>query len=368
LRIIHFVEALKGGPATYLNELLPLQVKVHEDVVVFCPRDQAHLIKCPKVKVVPFDAVGRGLLGVFMLIKQWHNHLSENNYDIIHLHSTFAGLAGRISPAPKSAKVVYCPHGWSFGMTTTPLRKRAYELVEQVLSKRTDAIINISVHEEQLAVAARLPRSKFALIYNGLADAPWQPLEEGVRAHRLLFVGRYDRQKGVDILLEAFKELKPLGYDLTMIGGAVVGASTVEPELLGITNLGWRTPAEIRDALAKAHIVVMPSRWEGFSLVALEAMRAGRPVVAAAVSSLPEAIIDGETGALCAPESAPELVRAIVRLAEMPIDTIGTKARRLYEQRFTVEKMFLSLEEVYGSSGKNSLSEMSHLSEFATGS
>jgi len=347
MRVIHFVESLKGGPATYLNELLPFQVRAYEHVAVLCPEGQAQFITCDGVEVIPFSETGRGPLGIAKLLAYWVRYAASNNYDVLHLHSTFAGLAGRLAPRMGHARLVYCPHGWSFAMDSTPAKRRIYAFVERLLAHRTDAIINISASEETIATRVGIPKAKSALIHNGISDAKWSPLPEGRQPSRLLFVGRYDRQKGVDILIEAMRELAPLGYTLTMIGGSVISTPILGHLPPGVTDLGWRKPQEIQDAMAEADVVVMPSRWEGFGYVGVEAMRAGRPLIASAVGGLEELVIDNQTGILCAPNSVSALINAILRLSQMNTRTLGINARLRYEAFFTAERMFQQLEAVY---------------------
>ncbi|WP_404404953.1 glycosyltransferase [Pelagibacterium halotolerans] len=347
MRVVHFAETLKGGPATYLNELLPFQVRAYDKVTVFVPASQASFITCPGVSVEAYPDARRSLLGVAQLARHWVRHARTNDYDVIHLHSTFAGLAGRLAPRSNGLRIVYCPHGWSFAMDTTPVKKQVYSLAERLLALRTDTIVNISRSEENLSVRAGIPKAKTRLVYNGIGNAEWAPLPAGSDGKRLLFVGRYDRQKGVDILIEAMKDLGPRGYGLTMIGGPVVGEPPIRAIPENVVDLGWRSENDVRQAMTEADAVVMPSRWEGFSLVALEAMRMGRPIVATSASSLPEAVIDGETGVLCPPGSAQEFARAVLRLADMDMRQLGINGRERYERLFTAERMFHQLETIY---------------------
>jgi glycosyltransferase involved in cell wall biosynthesis len=114
-----------------------------------------------------------------------------------------------------------------------------------------------------------------------------------------------------------------------------------------IIDHGWRSPKEVEAAMADADVVVMPSRWEGLPFVAAEAMRAGRPVVAAAVGGIPEMVVDGETGALCAPGSPQALAEAVLRVAAMDIRQLGLNGRKRYGEMFTAEAMFHRMDAVY---------------------
>lgn len=345
--MVHVAESLAGGLATYINELIRYQYDAYDEIVVICPDDQKQLIENDRVKAVTFTRTGRNISSSLELWKKIRATMKASKVDILHLHSSFAGLSGRLGIFPGSTKIVYCSHGWSHAMKISSLKKFVYSSAERALSYNTDMIINISKSEEILSEEVSSNRSKFVTIYNGIHDEPWAPIAEGRKLGNLLFVGRYDVQKGVDILFDAMRTLGPAGFALKTVGGAVVGHPLTVLPPASVTDLGWRRPDEIRTLMAEADAVVMPSRWEGFGLVAAEAMRAGRPVIATRVGALPELVIDGETGVLCDPESPEALAAAVKRLAGMDIREAGIAARKRYEALFMAEKMFGEIDGVY---------------------
>src|SRR5690606_9841845 len=102
---------------------------------------------------------------------------------------------------------------------------------------------------------------------------------------RLLFVGRFDRQKGVDIFCEVLKRLGSRAYGV-MVGGAVLHDSINLEYPYNVRTVGWRPKNELASFYRSADILVVPSRWEGFGLVAAEAMSLGCPVIASNVGGL----------------------------------------------------------------------------------
>jgi glycosyltransferase involved in cell wall biosynthesis len=107
----------------------------------------------------------------------------------------------------------------------------------------------------------------------------------------------------------------------------------------GVTWLGWVPHHELH-VLVRAHdALVVPSRWEGFGLVALEAMRAGRAVVASDRGSLPEIVDDGRTGVLVRPLSPERLAATLGALTRPQLESMGAAGRRRYEDEFTAERM-----------------------------
>jgi glycosyltransferase involved in cell wall biosynthesis len=346
MRVLHFTQTLPGGPATYLNELLAFQTEAYEHVALMCPARQRSLIESERIEVAPLPDSRRTPAGLFAMLGALRRHLEVARYDVVHLHSSFAGAIGRLMPRPRGARVIYCAHGWAHAMDVPVRNKRLYAVLERALAARTDVIINISRSEHRHAQVAGIPASKCRLIYNGIRDAPWTPLDGQTAGGRALFVGRYDRQKGLDVLLRAMAHLSARGFGLTTIGAEVIGRSTVADVPDGVRQLGWQPCHVVRAEMDRCDLVVVPSRWEGFGLVAVEAMRAGRAVVATRVGGLPEVVVDGETGVLCAPGSPSELTDAILRAAPTA-RKMGVAGRARFERLFTAERMFRETHAAY---------------------
>lgn len=237
-------------------------------------------------------------------------------------------------------------------METSGPQKALYRFIERQLALSSDAIVNVSHNEASLAHRAGIRARLSRLICNGVTEGSWRPLRKGRRPKNLLFVGRYDRQKGLDILLAAMEKLTPLGFTLTTIGGPVIGKPDVLSIPRSVKDLGWQNPEAVSAAMAAADIIVMPSRWEGLSLVAIEAMRAGRPIVASSVGGLAELVEDGKTGVLFVPGSPDALAQAVIKIAALDLSTMGREARTHFEARFTAKRMFREIDALYRELGQ----------------
>jgi glycosyltransferase involved in cell wall biosynthesis len=179
-------------------------------------------------------------------------------------------------------------------------------------------------------------------VTGGLAIAPAGEME-GPPGY-LLFVGRLRIRKGVEVLLEALRELRGRvpGAVLKIAGDgehrAALERKAAGLGLLGsaVTFLGTRDGSRVRTLLAGAAALVVPSIYEGMPLVVLEAMERGVPVVASAVSGIPEVVVDGETGWLVPPEDPEALADALEEvLADAPeARRRGEAGRRRIEERY----------------------------------
>ncbi|MEA2604301.1 MAG: glycogen synthase [Acidobacteriota bacterium] len=162
----------------------------------------------------------------------------------------------------------------------------------------------------------------------------------------LLFVGRLRIRKGVEVLLEALKDLHsrhPEGSAATLrIAGdgehrRRLERRAAELELgRAVAFLGTCDTGRVRRLLAGAAALVVPSIYEGMPLVVLEAMAAGVPVVASAVSGIPEVVVDGETGWLVPPEDPEALAAALSEVLAGPAEARrrGEAGWRRVNERF----------------------------------
>jgi glycosyltransferase involved in cell wall biosynthesis len=360
VRILHVAESVKGGCGTYLNQLVRAQISDPgiEDVHVVLP--DAHLVQVPDIPErnrTAFASRGRSLRSLYSLWQATARELAHFRPDCVHLHSTFAGGVGRIGMALRRQRpaIVYCAHGWAFDMAGSPLKQGVMALAERALSHGCEKVIAISEYERARGIAVGIAPQRIVTVLNGITDAPWSPsrptpvLEQRSAGspRRILFIGRLDRQKGIDVLLEAVAGLEE-ELAVRVIGSAVVGdQAALRRDTPGVTMLGWCDDGQIREQLAWADCVVIPSRWEGFGLVALEAMRAGKAVIASDVGGLPEVIESGVTGWLVPPDDAAALRTAMLEPSDAQLVAAGASGRQRFAQRFTIERTATALQAVY---------------------
>jgi glycosyltransferase involved in cell wall biosynthesis len=168
-------------------------------------------------------------------------------------------------------------------------------------------------------------------------------------------VGRLVPQKGHSVLLQAFAELQAVVPDSALLvvgGGPLAGPLKAEAEARGIAArchfVGERAAEEVPAYYAASDVVAVPSYFEGFCYVAVEAALLGKPVVAARVSSLPEVILDGETGLLVPGGDPRALAAALAQLAADPERgrRLGERGRAWARTQFAAAPLHARLEAV----------------------
>lgn len=359
LRVLHVAETLPGGIATYLREVLSAQiVQGGQQVRVLAPQDQLdHLAGLPAAALQGYARSGRNLRSLLALARALRRQVEAFRPQIVHLHSSFAGAVGRwLRPSlPDDVRWVYCPHGWAFSRDDHALARRAYVWVERLLARRADAWVAISRHELETAIAHGIAAEHAQLIGNGVADTQALSVAPAAGFARdalnLLFVGRHDRQKGLDLLLAAMAQLRDCPLRLHVVGSGVLGAAgdTVgDGALPNVRWLGWRSGPDLLACYRACDALVMPSRWEGFGLAAIEAMREGKPVLAANCGALGEIVEDGVTGRLFAAGDVAALTGLLASLDRGALARAGSMARQRYLGRYTIERTATALSALYG--------------------
>ncbi len=353
LLILHVAEILKGGTASYIDELLKYQSDNlgSEHIHALMPESQADfLTNSGKISLHKFNDKSSRLGKVLKIRQNFGQLINSHNFDIVHIHGTFAGIAVRLffGWKKKRPKLVYCAHGWAFDRESAPWKNRTIGFVERLLSYWSDVIVCISDHDYQSAVRVGIPKEKIVTIKNAISRSveSWGDVEWPEGKRRFLFVGRFDRQKGMDLFVEAMHQIGTEGFAYA-IGDASVGdlAKLNLPENVKIT--GWLPRNVVQSYFETCDVFVMPSRWEGFGLSALEAMRAGRPVIASRVGGLPELVVDGNNGILITPNSVDELVKAMQSISAQDVVDMGRESRQRFENFFTSERLNLALVDLY---------------------
>jgi len=255
----------------------------------------------------------RGILKIIALIK-------KEKYDVIHVHlfpaDVFAAIASLFLPS--NIKWIFSEHGAHNRRRTLKI----FKILDNFTYSRYSKIVCVSKRVE-FALLNWIPsnKGKTKVIPNAVPIPKFlNPCS--VKTYDILFVGRLTKQKSVEILLKAIKILKNKYSGNLKI--AIVGDGELKENLnnltveLGVNRevkfLGVRK--DVKELMVSSKIFVLPSRWEGFGLVIIEAMSNMLPVIATNVGGIPELIENGKDGILVPPENPKALARAINSLLE----------------------------------------------------
>jgi glycosyltransferase involved in cell wall biosynthesis len=296
----------------------------------------------------------------YILSLFWHLWKHRHQYDLIHIHllnyHAFPGvLAGRWWGKKTIIKIA------NSGQRSDIRRMQSNMLPgqRQMLPVALGADRIVAINEEIIAELREVgvPPERIVVIPNGVEiDGDYK------RDYRLdsnvtvVFVGRLHPQKGLDVLLPAFKQVicsRPdLGWRLWLLGdGPLRTELEMMTKQLGIAQKVkfWGRVNDVSAYLAQADMFVLPSRAEGMSNALLEAMAYGLPCVATRISGNVGLIQHGETGLLVTPESETNLAEALIRLADDEIlrQKVGRLARQTIESECSIDSIAKRYVELY---------------------
>ncbi|MNB91317.1 Glycogen synthase [compost metagenome] len=343
LKILHVAEYAKGGVATVINELLSSQNKTH-NTFVLVNESHADYIN-PSQQVFTYRG-SRSILGLMLFTAKLIYVYLKLKPDVVHLHSSFAGAIGRLVLVFFPPKIIYQSHGVSFDpQRVTGIKKKLLTFTERLLSFLSDATIAISHYEFNLLCNVT-NRNKVHLIENGVSDTLLKK-QSNNRNGKLLFVGRLDYQKGFDLIVDYFEKYNT-SFTLDVAGEQVLGDSKKRHSTPNINYLGWLPPEELEKKYADYTAVIMPSRWEGFGLVAIESLRAGTPVISSDRGALPSIISDNFNGLIFSIENfEKDFQHCLATLEAKPASFFEKNCRETYETKFNANIMASKIERLY---------------------
>jgi glycosyltransferase involved in cell wall biosynthesis len=261
--------------------------------------------------------------------------------DLLHTHLVHADVHGPFG----GATLVSTKHN------DDPFRTGPFRWVERAITRRAARAICITEALRRFNVErVGLPASKLVVVPYGLDEPPaaWGPNEFELPEGKLVIaVSRLVPQKGLDVAVEAMA-----GIEATLV---VLGEGPERErleELARTRGVRLLLPGRVGDVAAvlrRADVLVHSARWEGFGLALLEAMLCGLPVVASRVSSIPEIVVDGETGVLVPRDDPSALAAAIVRVLADPGD-LGVRGLARAKAEFSVAAMAERTLAVYAAS------------------
>ncbi|MFT8929652.1 MAG: glycosyltransferase [Sporolactobacillus sp.] len=354
MNVLHICEYVRGGITTYLDEIVRYQASSPEvgTVSVLMSRFNSDKLAVKGIPIYYYHYRRNPLFFIPAMVQISHA-IQRIQPDIIHVHSSFAGMFVRSCFLFKKRrpKIVYCAHGWSFLMETSELKKYFYGMLERLLARETDVIINISHKEFMGSKKYRLPKDKSLVIPNGVeAHAaqimPAIDLKLNQDYLNLLFVGRFDRQKGLDILIDYFIHHPKSQARLYVIGDHVLTSMSMHiPKQ--IVWLGWVDHYLIDSYYACFDAVIIPSRWEGFGMVAVEAMKNKKAVIASNRGALPELVHDGINGYIFNLNYLHELTVILQMIDKQQLKEMGERGYQIYQHYFTSDKLNRRIVAVY---------------------
>ncbi len=360
INIFYLIATLDiGGAERQLVELVKRIDKKKFNPVVCCLTRGGPLEKELKDAKIKYFILGKKFKFDFSVIFNLIPILKQENIQILHTwmftSNAFGRVAGIIAKIPIIIAEEQCVDIW---------KNKFHLFIDKTLSYFTDKIICVSEGVKNFYYQrAYIPLDKMITIYNGIKiydnvniDTGKKKEEFGIIANDKVIttVGRLAPQKGIEYLLYAVPILlESLPKTKFLIVGEGAERNKLEnlARKLNISKnvifTGLRN--DIKEILAVTDVFVLPSLFEGFPNVIMEAMLAGKPVVATEIPGIDELAVNGKTGFLVPPKDVNSLASAIIALLKNPKEgkKMGIKGRQRIEKYFSINETVRETEELY---------------------
>lgn len=366
-KILHVIRPAKGGMKNHLLSLLYLADRNLFELAVACPPgSMTREISQLGIKVIPIPLKGEiSPRSDWTTISTLVQILRREGITILHAHSSKAGLVGRVAAGLARTPVVFMTaHNSIFYEYWPAWKKSIFAASEWLLARHTHRILTVSeALREELLTTERLNPDQVLTIHNGIDLTPFR---QGVERRAVLrslgvpqlgqlvgTIARLAPQKGLTFFLQAAAILcRDYQVNFVVVGdGPLRQALEEERTALGLQRrfffVGERQ--DIPQILSAMDIFVLPSVTEGLPLTILEAMAAGKPVVATRVGGIPEVVMDEKTGLLVPPQNPQALARAVATLLSNRnrAKEMGQHGQQRVLERFTNDIMVRKIEEQY---------------------
>lgn len=378
MHVVHYITRLIVGGAQE-NTLLTVedQLELYGDRVTLVtgpglgpegslePRARAHGVP---LRIIPASRRNLHPWHDWVTYRETIRAFRELQPDLVHTHSSKAGILGRWAAARLKIPCVHTIHGASFHVGQHPLAFATYRWLERRCGPLTTKFISVCDAMSQQYIAAGIaPAEKFVTIYSGFDTVPFltppRPPAEvraelGLAPEHVVIgkVGRLFHLKGHEFLIAAAQEVcarHPEVRFLLVGDGILRGDFERQLTTMGLRDrfvfTGLVPPSQVAELVHAMDIVAHTSLWEGLARVLPQGLIAGKPVVSYDIDGAREVVIPGETGYLLPPQAIPELAAALSELVRDPAlrQRLGNEGRKRFAEQFRHQTMTRRIREVY---------------------
>lgn len=360
MHVAHVITKLDvGGAQTHVVELARAQVAAgyRIDIVAGCGGPAAERVAeaAIPVRIVPELGASHGRFSQRAAFAAVKAALGEIRPDLVHGHSSNAGLHSRLAARRLGLPSVYTAHGWPFQKGAS-WRQRLLSFAGEFVGGHVgNAVIVLTEAERDRAVRARaVPRRRLWVVPNGISDVPpdlRRAGDVGDGSAVLVMVARFAPPKLQSELGAALSNFTDLPWTLQFVGDgpdleACRAAVESIPSLRGrVAFRGHRD--DVAEILASSDVGILWSRYEGLPMSVMEYMRAGLCCVASDLPGTRELFGDEPAGLIVESDAALPAVLTGVLTTPGRLDAYGRRARLRYESHYSAEALVAGTEAVY---------------------
>ncbi|MFL6415994.1 MAG: glycosyltransferase family 4 protein [Bryobacteraceae bacterium] len=340
---IHLLDVLKNLP----SGCRPIVATGEQGYLI----EQANQIDVP-VHLIPHLRQPMSPANDVLALREIVSLIKRESPDLIHAHTSKAGILGRLASRLTGTPTVFTAHTWSFADGISSLQRRISIPLERFAGRISGKVITVSRANEEIARREEITDpANLVTIWNGIPDTAPQARPGTAEVPKIVMVARFAPQKDQLSLVQALSGVEA-PWRLALVGDGPTRADVeAEARRLDLCDriefLGDR--GDIPAVLASSDLFVLSTKWEGLPLSILEAMRAGLPVITSDVGGCSEAVDHGLTGFLTPSGDITKLRENLeMALSSKPLlKAMGEAGRERFYRDFRIESMMSRLMDVY---------------------
>lgn len=353
-KILHLVEAFGGGVFTFLVELANATCEDYDVVIAYSKRKQTpENFKGyfnEKVRFIEVQNFTRSIGAKDLkACKEVKKIIKKENPDIVHMHSSKAGIIGRLVISSKNRKLFYTPHGYSFlKQDDSKLKRFIYKSIEKVTAMYRRKCTIVACSEGEYKESLKLNKNS-TYVNNGVNVKKIDKIVKDnkikdidTKQLKICTVGRIGFQKNPELFNKIAEEFPNINF--TWIGDGELKEKLTSKN---IKVTGWAKREDVLKQVAENDIFILPSLWEGLPIALLEAMYLKKICIVSNVIGNRDVIKNGENGFICdSLEDYKNVISKIIENKEQ-LEQIKARAQKDILESYNTKTMSESYKKVY---------------------
>lgn len=352
-KILHIVEAFGGGIFTMLNDLSNSVCNEYEVVIAYSVRKETppnfEKLFDKKIKFIEVKNFTRNINFIkdIKTLKELKKIIKEEKPDIIHLHSSKAGVLGRFIVSGKKYKMLYNPHGFSFlKQDDSKFKRICYRTIEKMMTIINPKCAIVGCSQGEYEEAKKLSKNSIC-INNGINIKELEEKTKKLQKHETDFknlkictIGRIGYQKNPKLFNEIAESLP--NNKFTWIGDGELKNELISPN---IKITGWKDKEKVLEELNKNDIFILTSLWEGLPIALLEAGYMKKLCVVTNVIGNRDVIKNNENGYIF--NCTDEIIKKINKINNIEYYKLTKTIKKDIKENYNMQIMINKYKKVY---------------------
>lgn len=337
-----------GGGGIFVKELSMRLCKKYEITVITRGEKQSEKIEEGGIRVVRFKGNR-----IEFLINVVYYLVTQPSFNIYHAHGIFAGLIAKKVKLFKKRPSILHLHGFRDNELIGIVK---YHLQKEITKLKYDKVICVDEESAKKIEKLGVKRKEMAIIPPGIDIKKFRPTKRKKKKNIFLFVGRLEKVKNLELLLEAVKRLrdKTRKFELWIVGGGTLEDKLKHycknNKLDNIKFLGYIDNKNINKIYSEVNFFVLPSLSEGNPIALLEAMSSGLPFIVSDIPQLSKIAMLSDAGIIFKKNDAEDLTNAMEKMIKMKncnLKKMEKNSRRYVKNNFQWSDIIQRVEDIY---------------------